>query len=103
MDYSLCPAIIWEYSLDDSIIARPEFTDTFAIKAGRHPIKEKIHAERFVPNDVYATQQSRFQVITGKSTVIDILQKRYEVHTHGEVGCNMSGLSKILRGGGVLK
>ncbi|KAL0637754.1 MutS protein msh4 [Maublancomyces gigas] len=55
---------------------RPEFTDTLAIKAGRHPIREKIHRDRFIPNDVYASQQSRFQIITG---------------------CNMSGKSTYLR------
>jgi DNA mismatch repair protein MSH4 len=38
---------------------RPEFTDTLAIKAIRHPIREKIYNNRFVPNDVYASQQSR--------------------------------------------
>lgn len=46
-------------------VVRPEFTDTLAIKGGRHPIREKIHADKFVPNDVYATQQSRLQIITG--------------------------------------
>ncbi|KAL8713558.1 MAG: hypothetical protein Q9220_002420 [cf. Caloplaca sp. 1 TL-2023] len=55
---------------------RPELTDTFAIKNGRHPIREKIHTEKFVPNDAYATQQSRFQIITG---------------------CNMSGKSTYIR------
>ncbi|KAL9586894.1 MAG: hypothetical protein Q9203_003706 [Teloschistes exilis] len=55
---------------------RPELTDTFAIKSGRHPIREKIHAQKFVPNDAYATQQSRFQIITG---------------------CNMSGKSTYIR------
>ncbi|KAL8867287.1 MAG: hypothetical protein Q9174_005758 [Haloplaca sp. 1 TL-2023] len=55
---------------------RPELTDTFAIKGSRHPIREKIHAEKFVPNDAYATQQSRFQIITG---------------------CNMSGKSTYIR------
>ncbi|KAA8909324.1 muts domain V-domain-containing protein [Sphaerosporella brunnea] len=55
---------------------RPEFTDTLAVKALRHPIREKIHKERFVPNDVYASQQSRFQIVTG---------------------CNMSGKSTYLR------
>ena len=48
--------------------ARPEFTDTLAIKAGRHPIREKIYRDRFIPNDVYATQQSRFQIITGEES-----------------------------------
>jgi DNA mismatch repair protein MSH4 len=28
-------------------------------------MKEKIMQQKFVPNDVYATQQSRFQIITG--------------------------------------
>lgn len=55
---------------------RPELTDTFAIKDGRHPIREKIQSERFVPNDAYAAQQSRFQIITG---------------------CNMSGKSTYIR------
>lgn len=55
---------------------RPELTDVLAIKAGRHPIREKIHANRFIPNDAYATQQSRFQIITG---------------------CNMSGKSTYIR------
>ena len=55
---------------------RPELTDVFAIKSGRHPIREKIHTTKFVPNDAYATQQSRFQIITG---------------------CNMSGKSTYIR------
>ncbi|KAL1956145.1 hypothetical protein VTO42DRAFT_7580 [Malbranchea cinnamomea] len=54
---------------------RPELTDTLAIKAGRHPIREKIHSAKFIPNDAYATQQSRFQIITG---------------------CNMSGKSSFV-------
>lgn len=54
---------------------RPELTQTLAIKSGRHPIREKI-SEKFVPNDAYATQQSRFQIITG---------------------CNMSGKSTYIR------
>ncbi|KAI9038336.1 MutS family protein MSH4 [Aspergillus affinis] len=55
---------------------RPELTDTLAIKDGRHPIREKIHAKKFIPNDAYVTQQSRFQIITG---------------------CNMSGKSTYIR------
>ncbi|KAL1852253.1 MutS protein msh4 [Paecilomyces lecythidis] len=55
---------------------RPELTDVLAIKAGRHPIKEKIQSNKFVPNDAYAAQQSRFQIITG---------------------CNMSGKSTYIR------
>jgi DNA mismatch repair protein MSH4 len=55
---------------------RPEMTETFAIKAGRHPIRERIQREKYVANDVYATQQSRLQIITG---------------------CNMSGKSTYIR------
>ena len=55
---------------------RPELTNTLAIKNGRHPIREKAQHDRFVPNDAYATQQSRFQIVTG---------------------CNMSGKSTYIR------
>ncbi len=55
---------------------RPDLTDTLAIKAGRHPVKERIQREKYVPNDVYATQQNRLQIITG---------------------CNMSGKSTYIR------
>ncbi|KAF2266399.1 hypothetical protein CC78DRAFT_559437 [Lojkania enalia] len=55
---------------------RPQITDTLAIKSGRHPIKDKLMHNKFVPNDVYATQQTRFQIITG---------------------CNMSGKSTYIR------
>ncbi|KNG49018.1 dna mismatch repair protein muts [Stemphylium lycopersici] len=56
--------------------AQPQLTDTLAIEAGRHPIKEKIMQTKFTPNDVYASQQARFQIITG---------------------CNMSGKSTYIR------
>lgn len=55
---------------------RPELTDTLAIKAGRHPIREQIHSSKFIPNDAYATPQTRFQIVTG---------------------CNMSGKSTYIR------
>jgi len=55
---------------------RPLLTDTLAIKAGRHPIRERVMRTKFIPNDVYATQQTRFQIITG---------------------CNMSGKSTYIR------
>lgn len=55
---------------------RPEITDVVAIKSGRHPIHEKIHKEKFIPNDTYAAQLSRFQIVTG---------------------CNMSGKSTYIR------
>ncbi|KAF2854803.1 DNA mismatch repair protein-like protein MutS [Plenodomus tracheiphilus IPT5] len=55
---------------------QPQLTDTLGIEAGRHPIKEKTMQTKYVPNDVYATQQTRFQIITG---------------------CNMSGKSTYIR------
>ncbi|PVH85696.1 DNA mismatch repair protein-like protein muts [Cadophora sp. DSE1049] len=55
---------------------RPQITDCIAISAGRHPIRERIHKEKFVPNDAYASEQTRFQIITG---------------------CNMSGKSTYIR------
>lgn len=55
---------------------RPEITKALAVKGGRHPIREKIHSQRYIPNDAYASQQSRFQIITG---------------------CNMSGKSTYIR------
>jgi DNA mismatch repair protein MSH4 len=55
---------------------RPKITQTLGIKAGRHPIREKAQSSTFIPNDVFATQQCRFQVITG---------------------CNMSGKSTYIR------
>ncbi|KAI0409726.1 muts domain V [Xylaria palmicola] len=55
---------------------RPEIGDTMALKSARHPICERVNPERFVPNDAYASQQHRFQVITG---------------------CNMSGKSTYIR------
>ncbi|KAI1811640.1 muts domain V [Poronia punctata] len=55
---------------------RPEIGDTLALKAARHPICERLNPERFVPNDVYANEQHRFQIITG---------------------CNMSGKSTYIR------
>ncbi|KAL9091779.1 MAG: hypothetical protein Q9159_001294 [Coniocarpon cinnabarinum] len=55
---------------------RPEHSDTLGIKAARHPIKEKFNHIKFVANDVYATHQKRFQIVTG---------------------CNMSGKSTYIR------
>ncbi|KHJ32550.1 putative dna mismatch repair protein msh4 [Erysiphe necator] len=55
---------------------RPEITDCLAIKSGRHPVREKVHPEKYIPNDVYASPQNRFQIITG---------------------CNMSGKSTYIR------
>ncbi|KAI0344201.1 hypothetical protein BDW22DRAFT_1412762 [Trametopsis cervina] len=55
---------------------RPEFTGTLAIKSGRHPILEGVQAAgTLVPNDVYCSEASCFQVVhgpnmSGKSTYL---------------------------------
>ncbi|KAI0809119.1 muts domain V-domain-containing protein [Irpex lacteus] len=55
---------------------RPEFTGTLAIKSGRHPILEGVHAAgTLVPNDVYCSEASSFQIVqgpnmSGKSTYL---------------------------------
>ncbi|KAF2710446.1 hypothetical protein K504DRAFT_481523 [Pleomassaria siparia CBS 279.74] len=55
---------------------RPVLADVLEITSGRHPIREKIMRGTFISNDVYAANQSRFQIITG---------------------CNMSGKSTYIR------
>ncbi|KAI1452640.1 DNA mismatch repair protein-like protein MutS [Annulohypoxylon moriforme] len=55
---------------------RPEIGKTLALKGARHPICERAYPDRFIPNDVFANEQHRFQIITG---------------------CNMSGKSTYIR------
>nr|XP_038039213.1 mutS protein homolog 4 isoform X1 [Anas platyrhynchos] len=55
-DYALYPF---------SLLVRPEFTDTLAIKQGWHPILEKIAMEKPVSNNTYLTEGSNFLIITG--------------------------------------
>ncbi|KAI0890137.1 DNA mismatch repair protein-like protein MutS [Annulohypoxylon maeteangense] len=55
---------------------RPEVGSALALKGARHPICERANTEQFVPNDVFANEQHRFQIITG---------------------CNMSGKSTYIR------
>ncbi|KAK8089002.1 hypothetical protein PG997_003963 [Apiospora hydei] len=55
---------------------RPEIGSVLALKAARHPIYEKSMQPGFTPNDVFANEQHRFQIITG---------------------CNMSGKSTYIR------
>ncbi|KAM3871478.1 mutS protein homolog 4 [Diretmus argenteus] len=44
---------------------RPEFTDTLAIKQGRHPILERIAGHQPVSNNSYISEGSNFVIITG--------------------------------------
>lgn len=80
--YKVCESIAlldmiaaWGQVVTAQDYVRPELTSTLAIKSGRHPIMEKIRKNRFIANDTYTTQQTRFQIITGanmagKSTYI---------------------------------
>ncbi|XP_066526456.1 mutS protein homolog 4 isoform X2 [Hoplias malabaricus] len=44
---------------------RPEFTDTLAIKQGRHPVLEHIDGKQPVSNNSYISEGSNFVIITG--------------------------------------
>ncbi|KAK5624694.1 hypothetical protein RRF57_000410 [Xylaria bambusicola] len=55
---------------------RPELSETLALKNARNPICERLNPERFVPNDAYADELHRFQIISG---------------------CNMSGKSTYIK------
>ncbi|XP_032356934.1 mutS protein homolog 4 [Etheostoma spectabile] len=44
---------------------RPEFTDTLAIKQGRHPILERIVGQQPISNNSYISEGSNFVIITG--------------------------------------
>lgn len=44
---------------------RPEFTDTLAIKQGRHPILEKMVGQQPVSNNSFISEGSNFVIITG--------------------------------------
>ena len=50
-------------------LVRPQVNATLAVKSARHPIKEKIQQTKYIPNDIYATQQNRFQIVTGRHSV----------------------------------
>ncbi|KAG0359943.1 hypothetical protein BG005_011813 [Podila minutissima] len=53
------------YQCSVSDYVRPHFTDTMAVKQGRHPIIERLHENASVPNDIYASYAHTFQIITG--------------------------------------
>uniref|UniRef100_H2MNA4 MutS homolog 4 n=1 Tax=Oryzias latipes TaxID=8090 RepID=H2MNA4_ORYLA len=44
---------------------RPEFTDTLAIKQGRHPILERMARQQPTSNNAYISEGSNFVIITG--------------------------------------
>ncbi|XP_068717074.1 mutS protein homolog 4-like [Montipora capricornis] len=70
---------------------RPEFTDTLAIKDGRHPILDKILPEPPVANNTYCTEGSNFILITGpnmsgKSTY---LKQIALLQVMAQIGCHV--------------
>ncbi|KAI8839742.1 muts domain V-domain-containing protein [Chytriomyces cf. hyalinus JEL632] len=53
---------------DTSDFVRPEFTETLAVKAGKHPIRDHFASnsgDKFVPNDVYCCDGANMQIISG--------------------------------------
>ncbi|KAN0101113.1 MutS domain V domain containing protein [Tylopilus felleus] len=72
--------LLWSFA--HVSIIRPEFTGTLAVKSGRHPILETVHAAgTLVANDIYCCDASHFQIVQGP---------------------NMSGKSTYLRQTGLL-
>lgn len=53
------------FDINCLVIVRPEFSNTMAIKAGRHPILNCILLTPIVPNDTFTSLSSSFQFITG--------------------------------------
>ncbi|KAJ3230339.1 MutS protein msh4 [Chytriomyces hyalinus] len=53
---------------DTNDFVRPEFTETLAVKAGKHPIRDHFASnsgDKFVPNDVYCCDGANMQIISG--------------------------------------
>ncbi|KAG1746861.1 muts domain V-domain-containing protein [Suillus lakei] len=72
--------LLWSFA--HVSIVRPEFTDTLAIKSGRHPVLETVQsAGMVVSNDIYCSDAAHFHIIQGP---------------------NMSGKSTYLRQTGLL-
>ncbi|KAG1439268.1 hypothetical protein G6F56_012344 [Rhizopus delemar] len=63
--YKASEAIALLDMLASFAISRPNFTDTLAIKSGRHPILDQILTFPLVPNDTFISLSSSFQLITG--------------------------------------
>ncbi|CEQ39579.1 SPOSA6832_01105, partial [Sporobolomyces salmonicolor] len=86
---------------DSWLAVRPEWTDTLAIKAGRHPLHEQFRMSdgSFVPNDTYASDAASFQLISGsnmsgKST---LLRQIALLHVMGQIGCFVPALYASFR------
>nr|XP_026693129.1 mutS protein homolog 4-like [Ciona intestinalis] len=67
---------------------RPEFTDTLAVKSGRHPVLDRV-LPSLVPNNIYAADGTNFSVITGpnmsgKSTYLKMIAL---LQVMAQIGC----------------
>ena len=51
------------------LLVRPEFSETLAVKNGRHPIRDSLYPQQFVPNDAYACETANLQLVTGPNMV----------------------------------
>ena len=45
-----------------NVLVRPGFGETLVVRKGQYPM---MHGVNFVPNDTYASEMCRFQIITG--------------------------------------
>jgi DNA mismatch repair protein MSH4 len=46
-------------------VTRPVFGDRLELRESRHPIRTIMDTSEFIPNDVYASLESNFELITG--------------------------------------
>ena len=77
------------------LIVRPEFTDTLAIKSGRHPILETVQAGGcVVANDVYCCDGSSFQIIQGPKSAYSYIITKVSISTDGL----LTGLTSSMSG-----
>ncbi|KAG0703501.1 muts domain V-domain-containing protein [Suillus ampliporus] len=61
--------LLWSFA--HVSIMRPEFTDTLAIKSGRHPVLETVQsAGMVVSNDIYCSDAAHFHIVQGPNTYL---------------------------------
>ncbi|KAI8611447.1 DNA mismatch repair protein MutS [Chytriomyces sp. MP71] len=81
---------------------RPEFTETYAVKAGKHPIKDQMASAsggQFIPNDVYCCDGSNVQIIggpnmSGKTTYLKMVVL---LNIMAQMGCFVPAATFILQ------
>ncbi|KAG2184970.1 hypothetical protein INT43_000883 [Umbelopsis isabellina] len=60
---NMCMAFAHMCTIADYV--RPDFSDTMALKSARHPIRERLSSNQFIANDIYASESTSFQIVTG--------------------------------------